>query len=104
MKSAPVSGIANFGPGMREHFLLEPDMAYLNHGSFGASPKEVLAVQAELRQRLESQPVRFMSRELPQHLADAAARLCCSRVTPARRIRSAHFHQSVEWWSRYWSR
>ena len=75
MKSAVVSGIANFGLGMREHFLLEPDMAYLNHGSFGASPKEVLAVQADLRLRLESQPVRFMSRELPQRLADAGATL-----------------------------
>ena len=57
--------IANFGPGMRERFLLEPDMAFLNHGSYGAAPKEVLAVQSDLRQRLESQPVRFMSRELP---------------------------------------
>ena len=52
--------IANFGPGMRERFLLEPDMAFLNHGSFGATPKEVMAVQSDLRQRLESQPVRFM--------------------------------------------
>ena len=67
--------IANLGPGMRERFLLEPDMAFLNHGSFGASPKEVLAVQSDLRQRLETQPVRFMSRELPQRLADAAAAL-----------------------------
>ena len=65
--------IANFGPGMRERFLLEPDMAFLNHGSYGASPKEVLAAQSDLRQRLESQPVRFMSRELPRRLADAAA-------------------------------
>jgi isopenicillin-N epimerase len=65
--------IANFGPGMRERFALEPDMAFLNHGSYGAAPKEVLAVQAALRQRLESQPVRFMSRELPGRLAEAGA-------------------------------
>jgi isopenicillin-N epimerase len=65
--------IANFGPGMRERFALEPDMAFLNHGSYGAAPKEVLAVQADLRQRLESQPVRFMSRELPDRLAEAGA-------------------------------
>jgi isopenicillin-N epimerase len=67
--------IANFGPGMRERFLLEPDMAFLNHGSYGAAPREVLAVQSDLRQRLESQPVRFMSRELPQRLAEASAAL-----------------------------
>jgi isopenicillin-N epimerase len=65
--------IANFGPGMRERFLLEPDMAFLNHGSYGACPKEVLAIQSDLRQRLESQPVRFMSRELPGRLAEAGA-------------------------------
>src|ERR1700674_4559789 len=65
--------IANFGPGMRERFQLEANMAFLNHGSYGASPKEVLAVQSDLRQRLESQPVRFMSRELPQRLAEAGA-------------------------------
>jgi isopenicillin-N epimerase len=65
--------IANFGPGMRERFALEPDMAFLNHGSYGAAPKEVLAVQGELRGRLESQPVRFMSRELPGRLAEAGA-------------------------------
>ncbi len=67
--------IANFGPGMRERFQLEPDMAFLNHGSYGAAPREVLAVQSDLRQRLESQPVRFMSRELPQRLAEAGAKL-----------------------------
>jgi isopenicillin-N epimerase len=67
--------IANFGPGMRERFLLEPDMAFLNHGSFGATPKEVMAAQSDLRQRLESQPVRFMSRELPQRLSEAASTL-----------------------------
>lgn len=67
--------IANFGPGMRERFLLEPDMAFLNHGSFGATPKEVMAVQSDLRQRLESQPVRFMWRELPQRLPEAASTL-----------------------------
>jgi isopenicillin-N epimerase len=65
--------IANFGPGMRERFALEPDMAFLNHGSYGAAPKEVLAVQGELRSRLESQPVRFMSRELPGRLSEAGA-------------------------------
>src|SRR5471032_1144060 len=67
--------IANFGPGMRERFALEADMAFLNHGSYGAAPKVVLAVQADLRQRLESQPVRFMSRELPQRLAESCAKL-----------------------------
>lgn len=67
--------IANFGPGLREHFLLEPGMAFLNHGSYGAAPKEVLAAQGEWRRRLESQPVRFMGRELQPALAEARAAL-----------------------------
>ena len=50
---------------------LDPTVTYLNHGSFGACPEPVLAVQRELRDRLERQPVTFLDRELPGHL-DAA--------------------------------
>lgn len=60
---------------IRAHFLLEPDLAFLNHGSFGACPREVLAVQSELRARLERQPVRFFVRELPGLLDEARATL-----------------------------
>ena len=38
---------------------LDPDVAFLNHGSFGACPKAVLAYQQRLRDELEQQPVRF---------------------------------------------
>src|SRR5947207_2737572 len=56
---------------MREHWLLEPNITYLNHGSFGATPKVVLAKQNELRTQMEREPVRFMVREL-EPLLDAA--------------------------------
>jgi isopenicillin-N epimerase len=49
---------------MNEHWLLDPAITYLNHGSFGAAPKEVLAKQNEFREKLEREPVRFMVREL----------------------------------------
>lgn len=42
---------------------LDPDVTHLNHGSFGATPVEVLDLQAELRSRMESNPVGFMLRE-----------------------------------------
>lgn len=55
----------------KQHWLLEPDIAYLNHGSFGATPIAVLAKQDEIRAQMEREPVRFMVREL-EPLLDAA--------------------------------
>ena len=60
---------------MKEHWLLDPTITFLNHGSFGAAPKAVLAKQTELRTQLEREPVRFMVRELEPLLDDARAKL-----------------------------
>jgi len=50
---------------------LDPAVIFLNHGSFGACPAEVLRHQAGLRAEMESEPVRFLLRELPDRLAAA---------------------------------
>ena len=55
---------------MREHWLLDPDVIYLNHGSFGATPRIVLEAQDEFRRRMEEEPVSFLVREL-EPLLDA---------------------------------
>ena len=54
---------------------LDPDVVFLNHGSFGACPTEVLRYQAALRAEMEAEPVRFLSRELDDRLATARAAL-----------------------------
>jgi isopenicillin-N epimerase len=56
---------------LRDHWLLDPDITFLNHGSFGATPVAVLARQDEYRTRMEREPVRFLVREL-EPLLDGA--------------------------------
>ena len=54
---------------------LDPQITFLNHGSFGACPKAVLDHQTALRRRLEREPVAFMVRELESLLDKARAAL-----------------------------
>jgi len=54
---------------------LDPDVDFLNHGSFGACPVEVQAEQARLRTELERQPMRFLVDALEGRLAEARAAL-----------------------------
>jgi isopenicillin-N epimerase len=54
---------------------LDPSVTYLNHGSFGACPAAVLAVQSSLRLELEREPVDFLSARLQGRLDSARAAL-----------------------------
>jgi isopenicillin-N epimerase len=64
-----------FGRAARAEFCLDDTVAFLNNGSFGATPRVVLAAQERWRQTMERQPVRFMGRLLPPALAQARATL-----------------------------
>ena len=47
---------------LREQFLLQPDVIFLNHGSFGACPRSVFEAYQAWQLELERQPVEFMGR------------------------------------------
>lgn len=53
-----------FGRAMLQHWLLDPEHVYLNHGTVGAPPRRVLQKQQALRDEVERHPSRFLLREL----------------------------------------
>ena len=50
-------------------------MIFLNHGSYGACPREVLAAQADWQRQLEAQPCQFINAVAPKAIRAAAAEL-----------------------------
>jgi isopenicillin-N epimerase len=54
---------------VRECFSLDPAVAHLNHGSFGAVPINVQRAQQRLRDEAESDPVRFYTVGLADRIA-----------------------------------
>lgn len=54
---------------------LPSDVTYLNHGSFGPTPRVVQSVREEWSRRLASQPMQFFLREMETALDLAAAKL-----------------------------
>ena len=57
------------------HWGLDPSVLFLNHGSFGACPRPVLALQQGLRERMETEPVRFLGSGLEGLWDEARASL-----------------------------
>lgn len=62
---------------------LDPGVTFLNHGSFGSCPKDVLHFQQRLRDRLERQPIQFLARDLEPMLDQARAELAAFLGTKA---------------------
>ena len=60
---------------LAHRWALDPAITFLNHGSFGATPREVLAAQRRWQDRMEAQPIQFLARDLPGLLAETRAAL-----------------------------
>jgi len=52
-------------------WLLDAEVTFLNHGSYGSCPQPVLDVQGDFRRRFERDPVRFVERMLEGLLDEA---------------------------------
>ncbi len=65
----------NFGKEIRSRWLLDENVAFLNHGSFGACPRDVLVAQSEWRTKMEQQLVHFITVEAPIALKDSLTKL-----------------------------
>ena len=56
-------------------FLLDPNITFLNHGSFGACPQPIFNEYQRFQRELESDPVHFIQKKLPVYLKQAKAPL-----------------------------
>jgi isopenicillin-N epimerase len=62
---------------MKDLFLLDPGTVFLNHGSFGACPREVFDAWQRRQREMERNPVQFLGRRSAALLAEARAALAC---------------------------
>src|SRR6478736_4625207 len=60
---------------LRREFLLDPEVAFLNHGSFGACPRPVFERYQARQRELELEPIDFLDRRAPDLLAAARGAL-----------------------------
>lgn len=62
-------------PPLKHLFLLDPDVVFLNHGSYGATPRPVFETYQRWQLQLEREPVQFINMELPGLLRQARGAL-----------------------------
>jgi isopenicillin-N epimerase len=62
-------------PLARDTFLLDPEIVFLNHGSFGATPRPVFEKYQWWQRELERQPVDFLGVRFNELLREARSRL-----------------------------
>lgn len=60
---------------LKQDFLLDPNIVFLNHGSFGATPRPVFECYQSWQRQLENQPVEFLGRKAPALMLEARSAL-----------------------------
>ncbi len=70
-----MNATSNTNTGLRELFLLRPDVIFLNHGSFGACPRPVFETYQAWQLELERQPVEFLRRRFERLMREARTAL-----------------------------
>jgi isopenicillin-N epimerase len=71
---------------LKRHFLLDPTVTFLNHGSFGATPKPVFRAYQRWQRELERQPVEFLGRRHNDLMQSARAALAAYLGTRAENV------------------
>jgi len=68
--------VEKFGAALRTDWMLDPAIAYLNHGTVGVANRRVLEHQRAIVDEIERHPARFIFREVPGYPGgDAASRI-----------------------------
>jgi len=78
------------GRALRPLFELAAEGTFLNHGSFGACPRGLLAEQARIRAEMEAQPDVFFRRSVMPDQGDTALRTAVSRLAAFVGARQEH--------------
>lgn len=55
----------------RDQFLIDPTITFLNHGSFGACPKETFVDYQNWQLQLELEPIQFITKRGPEFLKES---------------------------------
>lgn len=71
--ASTVNAPSPLAPGLAAEWMLDPQIDFLNHGSFGALPRRVAAAQDRYRAMIEARPIEILGRRCRELIAPARA-------------------------------